>query len=937
MSYDNLQVSNKFEFLTNIFCFLIGFVETINLRNVKGSNLNYSCNDVVWSHLDPIMLATAATNGAIIIWNIAGTGGQKQKYIDTILNEHKRIVNKINFHPSMNKLLLSGSQDGSMRLFDLRIQGEPTVIQMSFSQMESVRDVEWNPHKDNQIAAVSENGQVQLWDIRRCDRAEIKWSAHADHIYTCEWHPEQRNVLATAGRDKCIKVWDTSSCSNMQLPEQRHTIYAMDAVSKVHWRPRVNNQIASLSLMSDFAIHVWDLQRPFVPFASFTEHTDIPTSFLWRNEPSTLLSAGKDNRLYQHAFSDAKWLALQANPIGLSFNVSGELLYAFRDGRTQEIVPSNMGSNKQSLHSSNQTTIGSSKLSISGTSKPAMLDSAMLENVQKLPPLSQKSLQAYFEKVENSPQELFRSNSSFMVQIDSSVFGVDIGCTDSDEDDCAHESPYENGDDETHFLTNQQYIKYTAKHYRYTGMPFTKLCNHNSNLASSLGRCQLATAWQVIKSIYLTDSELVSELLTNDSKSKIENENVNESPEDNFKTMIKPEISQKHISTNPSITLAPIIMKDEDLSTAKSSLMNTKETLQDARISAGVSGVSIETAVSKRQNRSRNRMINGKTPDESSQESSDDCDGQYNDTLTNIASGHMLSGSVGRGLTGGHQDGDFFGDMENAILYRFDNLNPNNFPLKSDPDFSNLPTEAFEYRRELPDESLETVQSWKRPVNPSEQHLDENTDSKEDHTILQTTVTLVNNTVSTLNVDLELCRQIDNETEMWNPDNIFLENLEYYSNLNDVQTTVAMYLVALERMKNPRLVNNHIVCHWFSCYVDQLQQMKLFSEANQIMDLCPLSSVNSQTTRSTFIKTFCGNCEKLIETNRLTSTTRATSGKCRKCLSTANVCAICHKPVQGLYAWCQGCGHGGHLDHISEWLKENKKCPFGCGHRCEYD
>ena len=101
------------------------------MRNVKGSNLNYSCNDVVWSHLDPTTLATAATNGAIIVWNIAGTGSQKQKHIDMILNDHKRIVNKINFHPAVFKLLASGSQDGSMRLFDLRAHSEQQVAQMT--------------------------------------------------------------------------------------------------------------------------------------------------------------------------------------------------------------------------------------------------------------------------------------------------------------------------------------------------------------------------------------------------------------------------------------------------------------------------------------------------------------------------------------------------------------------------------------------------------------------------------------------------------------------------------------------------------------------------------------------------------------------------------------------------------------------------------------
>merc|ERR1712223_1645425 len=145
-----------------------------------------------------------------------------------------------------------------------------------------------------------------------------------------------------------------------------------------------------------------------------------------------------------------------------------------------------------------------------------------------------------------------------------------------------------------------------------------------------------------------------------------------------------------------------------------------------------------------------------------------------------IASGHMLSGSVGRGLIGGHQDGDFFGDMENAILYKFDNLNPNNFVVKSEPDFSNLPTEAFEYRRELPSESLENTQSWQRQENPQESNLNRSVEGKEDQPMLQTTVTVVNSAVNTLSVDLDLVNQIDNEAEIWNPDQILTENLEYY-------------------------------------------------------------------------------------------------------------------------------------------------------------
>ena len=185
----------------------------------------------------------------------------------------------------------------------------------------------------------------------------------------------------------------------------------------------------------------------------------------------------------------------------------------------------------------------------------------------------------------------------------------------------------------------------------------------------------------------------------------------------------------------------------------------------------------LRSAIESQQNRSR-RSAREKTPNDSSQESSDDCDVEYNDTLTNIASGHMLSGSVGRGLIGGNQDGDFFGDMENAILYRFDNLNPNNFPIKSEPDFSNLPTEAFEYRRELPNESLEnTSSSWQANENSSGVHISQNLEGKEDPAMLQTTVTVVNSNLDTLCVDVELAQQIDNDAQLWNPDNILLENL----------------------------------------------------------------------------------------------------------------------------------------------------------------
>lgn len=111
------------------------------------------------------------------------------------------------FKPTDPHLLLSGSQDGTMKLFDLRIKD---VVRTFVSTSESVRDVQFSPHLSNYFTSVSENGNVQMWDLRRTERFSLQFTAHSGPIFACDWHAEMR-WLATASRDKTIKVKPTGS------------------------------------------------------------------------------------------------------------------------------------------------------------------------------------------------------------------------------------------------------------------------------------------------------------------------------------------------------------------------------------------------------------------------------------------------------------------------------------------------------------------------------------------------------------------------------------------------------------------------------------------------------------------------------------------------------------------------------------------------------
>lgn len=176
-----------------------GFTEVCNMRSGKNPNLSFSSNDVAWSTLESNLLATAATNGVVSVWDLSKFGRQKQLLV---YNEHERTAHTVTFHSTEANLLISGSQDGTIKCFDTRCEKS---VNTYFSNSESVRDVKFSPHSTNTFAAVSENGTVQLWDLRKWEKCILQFTAHSGPIYTCDWHPT-KNWLATGSRDKQIKV-----------------------------------------------------------------------------------------------------------------------------------------------------------------------------------------------------------------------------------------------------------------------------------------------------------------------------------------------------------------------------------------------------------------------------------------------------------------------------------------------------------------------------------------------------------------------------------------------------------------------------------------------------------------------------------------------------------------------------------------------------------
>jgi WD repeat-containing protein 24 len=265
--------------------------------------------DVKWSHGNfDTTIATAAANGRITIYDLNRSSVEIAR-----LHEHSRQVHRIAFNPHQPAYLLSGSQDGTILLWDLRALGDERSARECHhwkkyqANSEGIRDVKWSP-SDGVIFAVStDNGTLQRWDFAKESAPSLKLHAHDKTCHAIDWHPSGR-YIASGGADKLVKVWDFESNDRRMKPSWQ--IRTPQAVLTLKWRPGSakdgtnlgevqSSQIATSYDAKDPRIQVWDFQRPNIPFQELDKYDTPASDLVWHSE-NLLWSVGSTGTFTQN-------------------------------------------------------------------------------------------------------------------------------------------------------------------------------------------------------------------------------------------------------------------------------------------------------------------------------------------------------------------------------------------------------------------------------------------------------------------------------------------------------------------------------------------------------------------------------------------------------------------------------------------------------------
>ena len=156
--------------------------------------------------LDDNELVSSGWDHCIHIWDVA-TATNKQT-----LTGNKVIMDISYSH--YKKLLVSGSTDRFIRLWDPRVTDGKVVQSMLSSHNGWVSSVDWSPSNENHLISGSYDNSIKLWDIRSTACALYDLEKHNDKVMCVCW--KNSDIILSGGADCHVYIHKQSVKANSE-------------------------------------------------------------------------------------------------------------------------------------------------------------------------------------------------------------------------------------------------------------------------------------------------------------------------------------------------------------------------------------------------------------------------------------------------------------------------------------------------------------------------------------------------------------------------------------------------------------------------------------------------------------------------------------------------------------------------------------------------
>jgi ribosome assembly protein RRB1 len=119
-----------------------------------------SVEDLQWSPTEATVFSSASADKTVKIWDTRGKTGPQIS-----VNAHDDDINVLSWNHNVNYLLATGCDDGSFKVWDLRIIRQAQPLANFRFHRGPITSIEWAPHDESMITLSSADNQVSIWDL----------------------------------------------------------------------------------------------------------------------------------------------------------------------------------------------------------------------------------------------------------------------------------------------------------------------------------------------------------------------------------------------------------------------------------------------------------------------------------------------------------------------------------------------------------------------------------------------------------------------------------------------------------------------------------------------------------------------------------------------------------------------------------------------------
>jgi len=180
---------------------------------------------------------------------------------------HTSSVEDLQWSPSEPTVFASCSADRSLRVWDVRVKNRRSVVALEDSHEQDVNVISWNKSVEYLLLSGGDEGGIKVWDLRNFKPsggarpspvAQFDW--HKAPITSVEWHPTDSSTFAAASADDSVTLWDLAveadedeAAANKAITDAGITVppqllfvhQGQKDVKEIHWHPQISGMVCS--------------------------------------------------------------------------------------------------------------------------------------------------------------------------------------------------------------------------------------------------------------------------------------------------------------------------------------------------------------------------------------------------------------------------------------------------------------------------------------------------------------------------------------------------------------------------------------------------------------------------------------------------------------------------------------------------------------------